>query len=127
MHDSQTSDPGTNLEVRRGPLQATANESAEGSKPFTPINRGYNSSPQSFRAGCISFQSRVARMNASADDNHLRGEAIELRDMLNRLLGDGDDETEVREYDRLRVNHAYESRRTSLIRAGRITAMINGG
>src|SRR5689334_4763792 len=32
-----------------------------------------------------------------------------------------------REYNRLRVDHAYETRRAPLIRAGRITAMIDSG
>jgi hypothetical protein len=67
------------------------------SKPFAPIGRGYDTSPQSFRAGCISFNGRAARFakmtaDGNANESHLKGEARELRNLLNQLIGDGGDE-----------------------------------
>jgi hypothetical protein len=94
LHD-QHADVPNNVENRTDWRERA--DSGGVSPPFAPIGRGYDTSPASFRAACISFNGRAARFakmtaDGNANESHLKGEAKELRNLLTQLIGDGADE-----------------------------------
>jgi hypothetical protein len=79
-------------------LRAVGSSASDGSSE-KEFGGSYTTTPSSFKSDVISFQRRVARMNASSDESHLHGELREVRDLIDRLLGGGNDEDESDEDD----------------------------